>query len=290
MRTRMLNRDLSMSKYIEVDGGMLVQDVPLLTVGEWTDSHVGTPLYYPAKTLAKYCTNWTSTGFWARHSGGQPRSILDLIGDVRNVRFDPSYMEEGMSEPGAILGDVYYDHSTQAGRDASAKALARAKAGNPLAVSVEHGGREAYNPTTKRNEAVSLWFSGLASVERGACKVCNLPRANEAGGAGENDMNDEEFKQALADLKAEILAEVKALIEGIDTSTDDSGDGDGEIEKKMSAVLEATTKELESMKKMNENLEKRIKALESAPNIQTKAGDRDLEDLVVPEGYTMRRS
>lgn len=289
MRTRMLNRDLSMSKYIEVDGGMLVQDVPLLTVGEWTDSHVGTPLYYPAKVLEEYCTNWTSTGFWARHSGGQPRSILDLIGDVRNVRFDPSYMEEGMSEPGAILGDVFYDHSTQAGRDASAKALARAKMGKPLAVSVEHGGKEAYNPTTKRNEAVSLWFSGLASVERGACKVCNMPRANEAG-TGDIEMNEEEFKAALAALKAEIMAEVKALIEGIDTSTDDSGDGDGEIEKKMSAVLEATTKELESMKKMNEVLERRIKALETDPKIQTRAGDRDLEDLVVPEGYTMRRS
>jgi DNA repair exonuclease SbcCD ATPase subunit len=184
---------------------------------------------------------------------------------------------------------VFYDHSTQAGRDASAKALARAKMGKPLAVSVEHGGQEAYNPTTKRNEAVSLWFSGLASVERGACRVCNMPRANEAG-TGDIEMNEEEFKAALAALKAEIMAEVKALIEGIDTSTDDSGDGDGEMEKKMSAVLEGTVKELESMKKMNEELERRIKALESAPNIQTRAYDRDLEDLVVPEGYTMRRS
>jgi len=33
-----------------------------------------------------------------------------------------------------------------------------------------------------------------------------------------------------------------------------------------------------------------LKALETDPKIQTKAGDRDLEDLVVPEGYTMRRS
>ena len=46
---RMLNRTLSFSNYIEVDGGMLVKDVPLLAVGEWADSAVGTPLYYPAK-------------------------------------------------------------------------------------------------------------------------------------------------------------------------------------------------------------------------------------------------
>ena len=36
-RVRMLNRDMSMSQYQEVDGGMIVKDVPLLTVGEWTD-------------------------------------------------------------------------------------------------------------------------------------------------------------------------------------------------------------------------------------------------------------
>lgn len=276
--TRMLNRDLSMSQYVEIDGGMLVNDVPLLTVGEWTDSAVRTPLYYPAKTLAKYCDNWLANGYWARHTGGQPRSILDLIGDVRNVRFDPAYKEAGMSEPGAILGDVFYDYSTQAGKDAAAKALARAKQGKPLAVSVEHGGQEEYNPATKRNEAVSLWFSGLASVERGACERCNLPRANEAGGAGETEMNDEEFKQALADLKAEIMAEVKALIEG---KTTDDPDPAGELEKKLSAALEGL-KELESVKKTNAAYEERIKALEKRPNPSTVPEPKKLED--VPDG------
>lgn len=276
--TRMLNRELSMSQYVEVDGGMLVKGIPILTVGTWTDSHVRTPLYYPAKTLAAYCSNWLANGYWTRHTGGQPRSILDLIGDVRNVRFDPAYKEAGMSEPGAILGDVFYDYSTQAGKDAAAKALARAKQGKPLAVSVEHGGKEEYNPETRRNEAVSLWFSGLASVEQGACEICNLPRANEgkAGGTGEREMNDEEFKQALADLKAEIMAEVKTLIEGEPTPSDP--DPTGELEKKLSAALDKATKELESVKKENGALGERIKALEKRPNPSTvPEGKKELE-------------
>lgn len=216
-RTRMLNRDLSMSNYIEVEGGLLVKDVPLLTTGIWTDSAVRTPLYYPAKTLKEYAHNWLDNSFWAKHSGGQPRNVVtDLLGDVRNVRYNPSYREAGMEEPGAIVGDVFYSYSTRNGKDAAAQALARAKAGNPLAVSVEHGGDEAYNPTTKRMEAMSLWSGGLASVVKGACERCVMPRANEAdadGRKGENYMDEAEFNQKLADLKAEILAEVDAKIE-----------------------------------------------------------------------------
>ncbi|HBF80823.1 MAG TPA: hypothetical protein DD420_13120, partial [Streptomyces sp.] len=116
----MLNRDLSMSKYVEVEGGMLVKDVPLLTVGEWTDSAVRTKLYYPAKVLEQYALNWVGNSFWARHSGGQPRNVVtDLLGDVRDVRFDPTYLEKGMEEPGAIIGDVFYSFSTQNGKDAA---------------------------------------------------------------------------------------------------------------------------------------------------------------------------
>ncbi len=290
-KVRMLNRDLGMESYIEVDGGLLVKDVPLLAVGTWRDSNVRTSLYYPADVLRKYADNWYSYSYWSRHSGGVPRSILDLIGEARNVRFDPNYKENGMVEPGAILGDVFYDYSTQQGKDAAAKALARAKANKPLAVSVEHGGGEIWNPVTKRNEATSLWFSGLASVERGACERCNLPRANEngdAGGPGANDMNDEEFKQALADLKAEILAEVDAKI----AAAKDKPEAEPSAEmSKLSAALDGSIKELEKVKKENEGYAKRLEALEKRPSPRTvPENERDLEELVVPEGYTVRRN
>lgn len=285
--TRMLSRDLSMSNYVEVDGGMLVKDVPLLTVGEWTDSAVRTPLYYPARTLKAYAKNWKDTSFWARHFGGAPRNVVtDLLGDVRNVRFDPSYREEGMEEPGAIVGDVFYSYSTSNGKDAAAQALARAKAGNPLAVSVEHGGDETYNPQTKRMEASTLWFSGLASVVKGACERCVMPRANEAdadGNKGERQM-DEDVAKALADMDARLKACEAKLAE-----EPEAPEPSAELEKKLGA-LETKVKELESAKAENVKLTERVKALEARPNPSTvPEKERELEAADVPAGYTTYR-
>lgn len=285
-RMRMLNRDMSMSQYQEVEGGMIVKDVPLLAVGEWTDSAVGTPLFYPAKVLEKYAKNWRDSSFWARHSGKMPRSVVtDLLGDVRNVRFDGTFREAGMEEPGAIIGDVFYSFSTQAGKDAAALALARAKAGNPLAVSVEHGGDEEYNPQTKRMEATSLWFGGLASVVRGACERCVMPRANEADADGTgSERMDEEMQKALSALEARVKAcedKLAALPAGPPAEV-------AEMSKKLGAALEQL-KELEGVKKSNMAYEERIKALEKRPNPQTvPEQERDLE-LTVPDGYSMRR-
>ena len=283
---RMLNRDMSMSQYQEVEGGMIVKDVPLLVVGEWTDSAVGTPLYYPAKVLEKYALDWRDSSFWARHAGKMPRSVVtDLIGEVRNQRFDGKFLEAGMEEPGAVIGDIFYSFSTQAGKDAAALALARAKAGNPLAVSVEHGGGEEYNPQTKRNEATSLWFGGLASVVRGACERCVMPRANEADadGTGRERM-DEETQKALSALEARLKAcedKLAALPDGPPAEV-------AEMEKKLGAALEQL-KELEGVKKANAAYEERIKALEKRPNPQTVPEQpRDLE-LTVPDGYSVRR-
>ncbi|HRR66542.1 MAG TPA: hypothetical protein P5063_02730 [Methanomassiliicoccales archaeon] len=289
---RMLNRTLSFSNYIEVDGGMLVKDVPLLAVGEWRDSAVGTPLYYPAKVLERDALNWYDNSFWARHGGKVPRSVVsDLIGEVRNIRYDGSYKENGMVEPGAILGDIYYSYSTQAGKDAAAQALARAKAGNPLAVSVEHGGGEKYNPKTKRMEATDLWFGGVASVVRGACERCVMPRANEAdadGTTGDESM-DEETQKALSALEARLKAceeKLAALTEGPPAEVAEEV---AEMGKKLGAALEQL-KELEGVKKMNATYEERIKALEKTPNRRTVAEqERELEQLTVPDGYSVRR-
>mgnify|MGYP001179141311 CR=1 FL=1 len=285
-RTRALSRDLAMSNYVEVDGGMLVKDVPLLTVGTWTDSAVKTPLYYPAKVLEKYCNNWHDRTYWARHSGGHPRSVMDIHGDVRNVRYDPNFREAGMDESGAIIGDVFYSYSTTNGKDAAAQALARARDGRPLAVSVEHGGTETYNPQTRRNEATSLWFSGVASVVRGACERCVMPRANEADadGNGENTMDEAQFEQKLADLKAQILAEVDAKLAAI--KGEEPAAPSAEMEKKLS-VAEGRIKELETLKA---ETARRLEALEKRPNPSTvPETQKELEKLDIPEGYDMRR-
>lgn len=284
-RTRALSRDLSMSNYTEVEGGMLVKDVPLLAAGTWTDSAVRTPLHYPAKVLEQYHQNWIDTTFWSRHSGGQPRSVMDILGDVRNIRYDPEFREAGMEEAGAIVGDLFYSYSTQNGKDAAALALARAKEGHPLAVSVEHGGDEVYNPQTRRDEATSFWFRGLASVVRGACERCVMPRANEADadGQGENTMDEAQFEQKLADLKAQILAEVDAKMAA---AKGEPAAPSAELEKKLSEA-EGKIKELETQKA---ETVRRLEALEKRPNPSTvPEKDRELE-LEVPEGYDMRRT
>lgn len=284
-RTRALSRDLSMTNYVEVEGGMLVKDVPLLVAGTWTDSAVRTPLYYPAKVLEQYVGNWVDNSFWARHSGGQPRSVMDLLGDVRNVRYDAAFREAGMEEAGAIIGDIFYSYSTQQGKDAAAQALARAKEGHPLAVSVEHGGDEKYNPQTKRDEATSLWFRGLASVVRGACERCVMPRANEADADGKEGMkmDEAEFEQKLADLKAQILAEVDAKLAA--AKGEPAPEPSAEMEKKLSAA-EGRIKELEAQKA---ETTRRLEALERKPVPSTvPAKERELE-LEIPEGYDMRR-
>ena len=261
---RMLNRDLDMSKYQEVEGGLLVKDVPILAAGVWTDSAVRTPLYYPSNVLKEYATNWKADGFWAKHSGGAPRSVMDLLGDVQSIRFDEAFQTPEMSEAGAIMGDLYYSYSTQNGRDAAQQAIARAKRGKPLAVSVEHGGDEEFNPQTKRLEAKNIVFYGLASVEKGACKVCNLPkRTDEESPTIEEGIimaePQPDFAKMVSDAKAEMLAAVDARFAALKVPADTS-----ESIKSMSAANAELVRELGEAKK-------RIDALERTPAPKTVA-------------------
>jgi hypothetical protein len=258
---RILNADLDMSKYIELEDGLLVKDVPILAVGTWTDSAVKTALYYGAPVIREYCKNWKADGFWAKHSGGAPRSVMDLLGDVREMRFDETFQTKGMSEPGAMLGDLFYSYATQNGRDAAAQAKARAKLGKPLAVSVEHGGDEAFNPQTNRLEAQSLVFYGLASVEKGACKVCTLPKRTDEESPTQKEVisMDEpkvDFAKMLSESEARILKAVDDKFSAL--KVPDTSEG----MKAMSATVESSMKELEAAKQ-------RIKALEEEPRPKT---------------------
>lgn len=275
-RMRMLNRDLDMSKYQETAEGLLVKDVPLLAVGIWTDSNIGTPLYYGAGALKQYAANWQANGYWARHAGGAPRSILDLIGEVRDPRYDAAYIGPGQTEPGAVVGDVFYSYSTQQGRDAAAQAIARAKAGKPLAVSVEHGGDERWNPSMQRSEAMSLTFYGLASVERGACESCKLPKRmdEKPPQTEENDMDEASIQKALSDAKAEILGEVDKRLSALKIPVDAS-----ETVKGLEAQVKALSEQLGQK-------EDRIKALELKPNPKGRLNEQEDRDLEVeaPQG------
>ena len=107
-KVRMLNFSLGATpKFEEVDGGLMVRDVLALDEGQWTDSAVGTPLYYTPKALSESVGNWKATGFWNRHSGGMPRALTDKVGRVINPRF----LNTGM------YVDIFLHKRTQASRD-----------------------------------------------------------------------------------------------------------------------------------------------------------------------------
>ncbi|MFA7167782.1 MAG: hypothetical protein WC096_02670 [Sphaerochaetaceae bacterium] len=151
------------------DGGLIVRDVPLLRSGQWTDSAVGTPLFYPLETLRKYATNWAANPYWNRHSGGSPHAITDKIADIVNPRFQ----EDG------IYADLKYHGATTQSQDAIKYLKYASKNGIEVFSSVEHSGEEEYNAAERRMDAKTLVFFGAAMVNRGACQTCQIPRVNE---------------------------------------------------------------------------------------------------------------
>jgi hypothetical protein len=283
-KMRMLSFDLDMSKYQEIEGGLLVKDVPILACGVWTDSLQQTPLHYGPKALEDFANNWKADGYWARHTGGGPRSVMELLGDVRNRRFDPTFKRPGMTEAGALLADIFYSYSTQNGKDAAAQAIARAKIGKPLAVSVEHGGVEELDPKTQMLEAKTLEFYGLASVEKGACRVCTLPKRTDEESPRkneENNMANEELAKMFSDAEAKILAAVDAKLAALKIPADAT-----EAIKTMSAANDGLVKELAEAKKTIETLKvdatRRLEALEKKPNPKTSPEEQRILEAPVP--------
>lgn len=186
---RELRAKISFEKYQEADGGLLVKDVKLLASGVWTDSSIGTPLFYPPNVLEKFAGNWIDNSLWSRHSGGASRSITDKIGEVRNPRYND----------GAVIGDLWLHEKTQTSRD-TAELI---KAGQVNYVSVEHGGKERWNAAEKRYDAEELVFGGVAVVNRGACKVCTINNEeishSQAQEAFDNMTKEEDIKKLEAE-------------------------------------------------------------------------------------------
>jgi len=146
------------------DGSLLVKGVKMLGAGVWTDSAKKTPLYYSEDVLRRNAGNWVDNSHWSRHLGGVPRRVGEMIGRTINPRF----------EDGHIVADIEYHGLSQDSRDT----IAMIEAGVANFVSVEHGGRERWNVGTKQYEAEELFFTGSATVNKGACQTCKI-RENE---------------------------------------------------------------------------------------------------------------
>lgn len=203
---RELVSQLFSGKYQEQDGGLLIRDVKLLASGTWTDSHIGTPLFYPQKILEKYAKNWIDNSLWSRHSGGMSRSITDKIGEVRNPRYND----------GAVIGDLWLHEKTQASRD-TAELI---KAGLVNYVSVEHGGKERWNAAEKRYDAEEIVFGGVAVVNRGACKVCTIHNEKKEGAVDKGTAAEKEAE--LRALQAQVSEAKKSDITALEAQLEEA--------------------------------------------------------------------
>ena len=211
------------------DGSLLVKGVKMLGAGTWTDSAKKTPLYYSEDVLRRNAGNWVDNSHWSRHLGGVPRRVGEMIGRTTNPRF----------EDGHIVADIEYHGLSQDSRDT----IAMIEAGVANFVSVEHGGRERWNVGTKQYEAEELFFTGSATVNKGACQTCKI-RENEETPAPEEPIIEE---PEMADT-TELEAMIKAQADQIRQLTE------------MVKELKETPKEDKS-----KELEARIDALEKEP-------------------------
>jgi len=212
------------------DGSLLVKGVKMLGAGVWTDSAKKTPLYYSEDVLKRNAGNWVDNSHWSRHLGGVPRRVGEMIGRTINPRF----------EDGHIVADIEYHGLSQDSRDT----IAMIEAGVANFVSVEHGGRERWNVGTKQYEAEELFFTGSATVNKGACQTCKI-RENEE--IPESPVViEEEPEMDTVELEKTIAEQGNQL-------------------KELSAAVKALTDKLSEPNKELEALEARIDALEKEP-------------------------
>jgi hypothetical protein len=170
------------SMITEPDGSLLIKDVPMLAEGVWTDSTVGTPLNYISRTLEADAANWIDNSGWNRHIGKVPRASTDKVGEAVNPHFGRFTGGDGR-EHAAVLSDVRVWPWTQNQRD-----MQEMIRHNLISfVSVEHTGPEQYNAETHQMESAGLTFTGFAFVNKGACKLCQIPRANEVPSVAEQN-------------------------------------------------------------------------------------------------------
>ncbi|NCU27676.1 hypothetical protein EOM86_13330 [Candidatus Nomurabacteria bacterium] len=218
------------------DGSLLVKGVKMLGSGTWTDSAKKTPLTYSEDVLKRNAGNWVDDSHWSRHLGGVPRRVGEMIGKTINPRY----------EGGHVVADIEYHGLSQDSRDT----IAMIEAGVANYVSVEHGGRERWNVGKKQYEAEELFFTGSATVNRGACQTCKIRENEEAPAAPE--IKEPEIKEP--DNMVE-LAELEKTIK-------EQGDQIRQLTELVKSIAEKKPEE------PGKELEARITALENDPVIK----------------------
>jgi cation transport regulator ChaB len=248
---RELRMSLGERKFEETeDGGLLVRDVRLLATGVWTDSLSRTAVEYTAEALQG--ATWQDTGLWARHGGGMPRNITDKVGEVRNPHFNGE---------DAIVGDLYFHNKTQLSRDIAEMT----KAGLYNYVSSEVMTADAWDASQGRYVTNEVVFTGVATVNRGACTTCTI-KDNEAGTMAEEQETKRELGDEFASKLKELEDGFKKEIEDLRAELSRSDNEDGRIKELEGKLTDA---------------EKRIKELEDAPT-PPKTSNEQAKELAEP--------
>jgi hypothetical protein len=255
----MLNFELAPDKkFEEVDGGLLIRNVTILDEGTWTDSYAQTPCHYSADVLREHAANWRANGYWLRHQGGSPRSIDDKVGEVRSPRFEGS----------AVMGDVFLHLASGKSRDHAEMV----KRGLADAVSAELATLDEWDESTKVFHARYIEFSGLASVDRGACETCRI-RGHEDAPSENETMDAAELDKKLEAFKADLLGEMGK-----------------ELDKRLAALapaakpeeLKGLSEKLDAAQKELAGYAERLEKIESAPDPKTFEGEGMEKELEMP--------
>jgi hypothetical protein len=128
----------------------------LLSPGTWADSVTNAPVLYRSDILSKYASNWEDNLITLGHDpmGSDP---LRIVGTVQNQRW----------ENGSVVGDLYINTKTQAGRDA----VSLIEAGLVNNVSVEMMTKDYWDSNKNVRYADNIRFKGVAIVgNHPACK------------------------------------------------------------------------------------------------------------------------
>jgi hypothetical protein len=142
------------------------------------------------------------------------------------------------------------------------------KAGQANFVSVEHGGKEKWNPGRRIYQAEELTFTGIATVNRGACARCTI-RDNEAGeqpAEPETEVENMDTETITKELEA-----VKADVSGLKTAFEANQNS----VKELSEAIKGLTDKLEE----NKELSARLEALENQPAPAATNQPKELEAL-----------
>ena len=153
------------------------------------------------------------------------------------------------------------------------------KAGQANFVSVEHGGKERWNPGRRIYQAEELTFTGIATVNRGACAKCTI-RDNEAGEAPaepETEVENMDTETITKELEA-----VKADVSGLKTAFEANQNS----VKELSEAIKGLTDKLGE----NKELSARLEALEKQPApaatapIETKELEPPVSRVIIEKG------